>query len=60
MIQGTLDKVSKGVTTLTIAHRVKTIMHADTIYVLGPGRVIEKGKFKDLQRFKDLDINLEE
>lgn len=34
LIQQTLDRISRGVTTLTIAHRVKTIMHANTIYVL--------------------------
>ena len=57
LIQSTLDKVSKGITTLTIAHRVKTIMNADSIYVLGPGRVIERGKFKELQRFRELEFN---
>ena len=46
LIQHTLDVVSKGVTTLTIAHRVKTIMKADTIYVLREGKVLEKGKFQ--------------
>lgn len=39
LIQATLDRISKGITTLTVAHRVKTIMHADLIYVLKPGGI---------------------
>ena len=34
LIQRTLDEISRGVTTLTIAHRVKTIMRAQKIFVL--------------------------
>lgn len=33
-------------TTITVAHRVKTIMNSDMIYVLDKGGVLEKGKFK--------------
>lgn len=40
LIQQTLDKVSKGITTLIVAHRVKTIMNADLIYVLKPGAIV--------------------
>ena len=60
LIQETLDRVSKGVTTLTIAHRVKTIMNSDTIYVLKEGIVLEKGKFGELDRFQDLEIDVKE
>ena len=52
LIQQTLDKISKGRTTLTIAHRVKTIM--DSIFVLKSGSLLESGKFNSLDRFKDL------
>ena len=45
LIQKTLDKLSEGRTTITIAHRVKTIMKADTIFVLKSGEMREKGKF---------------
>ena len=54
MIQQTLDKLAKGRTTLTIAHRVKTIMNSDTIFVLKSGNLLESGKFTSLERFKDL------
>lgn len=37
---------------MTIAHRAKTIMNADIIYVLNKGKIEEKGKFNDLKRFK--------
>lgn len=41
LIQATLDKLtSRNLTTLTIAHRVKTIMNASTIFVLSSGKVI--------------------
>jgi ATP-binding cassette subfamily B (MDR/TAP) protein 1 len=54
LIQSTLDKISRGVTTLAIAHRVKTIMNANKIFVLNTGSVQESGTFKSLKRFKDL------
>lgn len=37
LIQSTLDKLTKGLTTLTVAHRVKTIMNASVIFVLNKG-----------------------
>jgi ATP-binding cassette subfamily B (MDR/TAP) protein 1 len=54
LIQSTLDKISVGLTTISIAHRVKTIMSANTIYVLHAGKVVEKGPYKSINRFKDL------
>jgi len=40
LIQKTLDRISQSRTTISIAHRTKTIMGADIIYVLNQG-VIE-------------------
>jgi ATP-binding cassette subfamily B (MDR/TAP) protein 1 len=54
LIQSTLDRLSKGVTTLTIAHRIKTIIDANKIFVLHAGRLLEQGKFRELKRFKEL------
>ncbi|MBI3004125.1 MAG: ABC transporter ATP-binding protein [Ignavibacteriales bacterium] len=49
-ISGTIREVSKqkDITSFLIAHRLSTIMHADRIYVLEKGRIVESGKHKDL------------
>jgi ATP-binding cassette subfamily B protein len=40
--------------TVLIAHRLSTIMHADKIYVLEQGKIIEQGKHQDLLNEKGL------
>ena len=40
--------------TVLIAHRLSTIMHADKIYVLEQGKIIEQGKHEDLLKEKGL------
>lgn len=42
-ISAALQKVAKGRTTVAVAHRLSTIQHADVIYVLGEGKVLEVG-----------------
>ena len=55
-IQNTLNKIAEDKISITIAHRVKTIMHCDQIVVLDKGNIIEQGKFRELQRFKDMKM----
>ena len=38
-----LDRVSAERTTLTIAHRLSTVVHADEIIVLDDGVIVERG-----------------
>jgi ATP-binding cassette subfamily B protein len=44
----------KNQITVLIAHRLSTIMHADKIYVLEQGKIIEQGKHEDLIAEKGL------
>ncbi|HYD68688.1 MAG TPA: ABC transporter ATP-binding protein/permease [Azospirillum sp.] len=47
-IQANLREVSRGRTTLVIAHRLSTVVEADEILVLEQGRIIERGRHAEL------------
>ncbi|RBA52977.1 lipid A export permease/ATP-binding protein MsbA [Stutzerimonas zhaodongensis] len=47
-IQGALDHVMQGRTTLVIAHRLSTIEKADQILVMEQGRIVERGTHAEL------------
>ncbi|HMM49796.1 MAG TPA: ATP-binding cassette domain-containing protein, partial [Miltoncostaeaceae bacterium] len=47
-IQRSLAAVSRGRTTLVIAHRLSTVRHAHRIHVLEAGRVAEAGRHEEL------------
>jgi ATP-binding cassette subfamily B protein len=47
-IQRSLDEVSADRTTLIIAHRLSTVIHADEILVLQQGRIVERGTHDSL------------
>ncbi|MFK8252001.1 ABCB family ABC transporter ATP-binding protein/permease [Ancylobacter terrae] len=47
-IQDALDGVSRGRTTLVIAHRLSTVINADEIIVLADGRIAERGTHAEL------------
>ncbi|MED5016115.1 ABC transporter ATP-binding protein [Paenibacillus chibensis] len=48
LVQNALQTVSEGRTTLIIAHRLSTVMHADRILVMKDGRAVEEGTHDEL------------
>ena len=47
-MQESLEKVTKGRTTLVIAHRLSTIINADKIIVMDKGKIVEEGNHQSL------------
>jgi ATP-binding cassette subfamily B protein len=47
-IQGAFANLTKHKTTIVIAHRLSTVMHADKIIVFDEGKIVEVGKHQDL------------
>lgn len=47
-IQQSLNKIAQNKTTIIIAHRLNTVRHVDTIYVLENGEITEQGDHNSL------------
>ena len=52
LVQNSLEKLSKGRTTFTIAHRLTTIRGATSIWVLTQDGIVEKGTHQELMAKK--------
>ncbi|KUJ09040.1 ABC transporter-like protein [Mollisia scopiformis] len=44
----------KGITRIVVAHRLATVQNADVIFVMGEGRVVERGNHQELLRMKGI------
>jgi ATP-binding cassette, subfamily B, bacterial MsbA len=49
-VREAMEHLCRGRTTLAIAHRLHTVSHADCIYVIEDGRVVESGQHNELLR----------
>ena len=49
-LQDTFEKLSRGRTTVIIAHRLSTVRHADRIAVVEDGRIVELGNHEELMK----------
>ncbi len=57
-IQDALNTLMKGKTSIIIAHRLSTIEHADVIYIVKEGKIVECGKHSELIMNGKLYYNL--
>jgi len=48
LIQEAIDAIARETTVLVIAHRLSTIVHADYVYVMHRGAVVEEGTYQEL------------
>ncbi len=60
MVQTGLHKLTATRTTMVIAHRLSTVRHADVIFVLDHGQIIEKGTHEELIQKNGLYTRLHE
>jgi ATP-binding cassette subfamily B protein len=49
-LEQTLAEVSRGRTVVSVTHRLASVAHADRIFVLDGGRLVEQGRHEDLLR----------
>ena len=53
LIQNATEKITKGRTSIVIAHRLATIKKADKILVMDAGKIVETGTHKELLKKED-------
>ena len=52
IVQESINELNGKTTIVIIAHRLATVKHADLIYVLNDGKIIESGSFEQLVKLK--------
>lgn len=58
IVQDSIEELSKGRTTITIAHRLTTVQHADKIIVMTQEGVVEEGNHRELMAKGGMYYNL--
>ena len=58
IVQQALQRLMAGRTVLIIAHRLSTVEHADVIYAIDGGKVVESGNHEELLALKGLYSNM--
>ncbi|KAH7020427.1 P-loop containing nucleoside triphosphate hydrolase protein [Ilyonectria destructans] len=52
LVQAAFERAGKGRTMICVAHRLATVQNADVIFVLGEGKVLEKGTHHELLKMQ--------
>lgn len=52
IVQEALEQAARGRTTIAVAHRLSTVRHADQLFVLDAGQVVEQGTHAELIKRK--------
>ena len=58
LIQNSLKKMKNIGTMIIVAHRLSTIKHADKIFVISQGKIIESGNHQELLKVHGMYYNL--
>ena len=58
VVQDSMEKLSKGRTTITIAHRLTTVQNSDLIIVMTKDGIVERGNHQELMEKKGYYYNL--
>lgn len=54
LVQAAFERAGKSRTMVCVAHRLATVQNADVIFVLGEGKLIEKGSHTELLKKKGM------